>query len=165
VLKSGRVLRTKEKKMNKTIISYPCQVDPALKADCLAKSAHVDIFAHRPHYCGPAFEQVVEVVEVEFVPVTRKTEKQLNALKLKARELKAQGVKTEEAYAELNKARGQNRMVPQFIAGRETTGDRKLIIYRGRNLQGKNLQQFKITDFKLADAWKSFNLPALPAKV
>ena len=148
--------------MNKTITSYPCQVDPALKADCLAKSAHVDIFAHRPHYCGPAFEQVVEVVEVEFVPVTRKTQEQLKALKVKAQELKAEGV--ENPYEELDKARAQNKMVPQFIAGRETTGDRKLIIY-SPNRQGKNIQQFKITDFKLADAWKSFNLPALPAKV
>lgn len=147
----------------KTITSYPCQIDPALKADCLAKSAHVDIFAHRPHYCGPAFEQVVEVVEVEFVPVTRKTEEQLKALKVKAKELKAEGV--ENPYAELDKARAQNRMVPQYIAGREGTGDRKLIFYTGRNLQGKNIQQFKITDFKLADAWKSFNLPALPATV
>ena len=148
--------------MNKTITSYPCQVDPALKADCLAKSAHVDIFAHRPHYCGPAFEQVVEVVEVEFVPVTRKTQEQLKALKVKAQELKAEGV--ENPYAELDKARAQNKMVPQFIAGRETTGDRKLIIY-SPNRQGKNIKQFKITDLKLADAWKSFNLPALPAKV
>ena len=148
--------------MNKTITSYPCQVDPALKADCLAKSAHVDIFAHRPHYCGPAFEQVVEVVEVEFVPVTRKTQEQLKALKVKAQELKAEGV--ENPYEELDKARAQNKMVPQFIAGRETTGDRKLIIY-SPNRQGKNVQQFKITDLKLADAWKSFNLPALPAKV
>lgn len=148
--------------MNKTITSYPCQVNPALKADCLAKSAHVDIFAHRPHYCGPAFEQVVEVVEVEFVPVTRKTQEQLKALKVKAQELKAQGV--ENPYAELDKARAQNKMVPQFIASRETTGDRKLIIY-SPNRQGKNIQQFKVTDFKLADAWKSFNLPALPAKV
>ena len=146
----------------KTITSYPCQVDPALKADCLAKSAHVDIFAHRPHYCGPAFEQVVEVVEVEFVPVTRKTQEQLKALKVKAQELKAEGV--ENPYEELDKARAQNKMVPQFIAGRETTGDRKLIIY-SPNRQGKNVQQFKITDLKLADAWKSFNLPALPAKV
>ena len=146
----------------KTITSYPCQVDPALKADCLAKSAHVDIFAHRPHYCGPAFEQVVEVVEVEFVPVTRKTQEQLKALKVKAQELKAEGV--ENPYEELDKARAQNKMVPQFIAGRETTGDRKLIIY-SPNRQGKNIQQFKITDFKLADAWKAFNLPALPAKV
>lgn len=148
--------------MNKTITSYPCQVDPALKADCLAKSAHVDIFAHRPHYCGPAFEQVVEVVEVEFVPVTRKTQEQLKALKVKAQELKAEGV--ENPYEELDKARAQNKMVPQFIAGRETTGDRKLIIY-SPNRQGKNIKQFKITDLKLADAWKSFNLPALPAKV
>ena len=146
----------------KTITSYPCQVDPALKADCLAKSAHVDIFAHRPHYCGPAFEQVVEVVEVEFVPVTRKTQEQLKALKVKAQELKAEGV--ENPYEELDKARAQNKMVPQFIAGRETTGDRKLIIY-SPNRQGKNIKQFKITDLKLADAWKSFNLPALPAKV
>ena len=148
--------------MNKTITSYPCQVDPALKADCLAKSAHVDIFAHRPHYCGPAFEQVVEVVEVEFVPGTRKTQEQLKALKVKAQELKAEGV--ENPYEELDKARAQNKMVPQFIAGRETTGDRKLIIY-SPNRQGKNIKQFKITDLKLADAWKSFNLPALPAKV
>ena len=148
--------------MNKTITSYPCQVNPALKADCLAKSAHVDIFAHRPHYCGPAFEQVVEVVEVEFVPVTRKTQEQLKALKVKAQELKAEGV--ENPYEELDKARAQNKMVPQFIAGRETTGDRKLIIY-SPNRQGKNVQQFKITDLKLADAWKAFNLPALPAKV
>ena len=148
--------------MNKTITRYPCQVDPALKADCLAKSAHVDIFAHRPHYCGPAFEQVVEVVEVEFVPVTRKTQEQLKALKVKAQELKAEGV--ENPYEELDKARAQNKMVPQFIAGRETTGDRKLIIY-SPNRQGKNIKQFKITDLKLADAWKSFNLPALPAKV
>ena len=148
--------------MNKTITSYPCQVNPALKADCLAKSAHVDIFAHRPHYCGPAFEQVVEVVEVEFVPVTRKTQEQLKALKVKAQELKAEGV--ENPYEELDKARAQNKMVPQFIAGRETTGDRKLIIY-SPNRQGKNIKQFKITDLKLADAWKSFNLPALPAKV
>ena len=94
--------------------------------------------------------------------MTRKTQEQLKALKVKAQELKAEGV--ENPYAELDKARAQNKMVPQFIAGRETTGDRKLIIY-SPNRQGKNIQQFKITDFKLADAWKAFNLPALPAKV
>ena len=94
--------------------------------------------------------------------MTRKTQEQLKALKVKAQELKAEGV--ENPYEELDKARAQNKMVPQFIAGRETTGDRKLIIY-SPNRQGKNVQQFKITDLKLADAWKSFNLPALPAKV
>ncbi len=148
--------------MNKTITSHPCQVDPALRADCLENGAYDRDTEQRFHACGPAFEQVVEVVEVEFVPVTRKTQEQLKALKVKAQELKAEGV--ENPYEELDKARAQNKMVPQFIAGRETTGDRKLIIY-SPNRQGKNVKQFKITDLKLADAWKSFNLPALPAKV
>ena len=146
----------------KTITSHPCQVDPALRADCLENGAYDRDSEQRFHACGPAFEQVVEVVEVEFVPITRKTEKQLEALKVKALELKAQGV--EEPFAELEKAKGQNAMLKQYIAGRETTGDRKLIIYTP-NRQGKNIQQFKIKDLRLADAWKSFNLPALPAKV
>jgi len=158
VLKSGRVLRTKEKQMNntKTITTYPCQVDPALRADCLSKSAHVGIFDFRPHYCGASFEQEVDVVEVEFVPAKRTSQRELRALRVKAHK--------SGDWSAVHSANKANKMVPQWLVGREGTGARKYIKY-SVNRQGKNVRAYQITDLKLGKAWTQFNAPQLPATV
>lgn len=140
----------------KTITTYPCQVDPALRADCLSKSAHVGIFDHRPHFCGAKFEQVVDVVEVEFVPAKHTPRKEL-------RKLRAQAWESGD-WSEVRKARENNKLVPVWLVGREGAGDRKYIKY-SVNLQGKNVRAFKITDLNLGNAWTKFNAPQLPATV
>jgi len=149
----------------KTITSYPCQINPALKAECLEMGAYDRQTEQRFHACGAGFEQVVEVVEVEFVPAKRVSEKEKATLKAEARALKAQGVEHEEAFAEVTKANKINAFtVPQYKADRLGTGDRELILYTP-NRQGKNVSQFNVTDWKRVNAWKSFTLPALPATV
>jgi hypothetical protein len=152
--------------MKTQITQYPCNIDPTLKTECLENGAFDRYTGQRFHACGSAFKQTVDVVQVEFVPVTRTTQKQLKALRVEARELVAQGLEKKDAWKKFSKAKALNRFVPLGKPiGREGTGDRKLIYYTGRKLQGKGVTQYSVKDWRRLEGFKAYTLPQLPAQV